>query len=163
MRNAARLKAMKSFRLARLAAMAIFCTILAAGCRDAAAAAPEVVVYATPTCGCCEGWADHLRENGFAVRVVHQNDLSAIRAQHKVPGALASCHMGVVEGFAVEGHVPADVVRRLLAERPAVLGIAVPGMPAGSPGMEQPNGYVEPYEVYTFDESGPLGVFEFRN
>lgn len=154
---------MKRSRFSALAAAAIFCTVLASGCTDASAAAAEVVVYATPTCGCCEGWVEHLRENGFAVRVVHQNDLSAIRAQHKVPGALASCHMGVVDGFAVEGHVPANVVRRLLAERPEVLGIAVPGMPAGSPGMEQPNGYVEPYEVYTFDASGPRGVFEFIN
>lgn len=134
-----------------------------AACQDAAAAAPEVVVYATPSCGCCNGWVEHLRDNGFAVRVIHQDDLSAIRQQHHVPDALRSCHVGIVEGLAIEGHVPADAIRRFLAQRPEALGIAVPGMPAGSPGMEQPNGYTEPYEIYTFDASGPKAVFEIRN
>jgi hypothetical protein len=132
-------------------------------CQDAAAAAPEMTVYATPTCGCCNGWIEHLRANGFEVTVVHQDDLTPVRVRHGIPRELMSCHVGVVEGFAVEGHVPADVVRRLLEERPEVLGIAVPGMPAGSPGMERPDGYTEPYEVYTFDASGPREVYEFRN
>lgn len=153
---------MKMTRRLKMALTVLLCATLAGACREASAAAPEMVVYATPTCGCCEGWMEHLREHGFTVRVVHQNDLSAIHAQHRVPGALASCHLGVVDGYVVGGHVPADAVRRLLAERPEVLGIAVPGMPAGSPGMEQPNGYVEPYEIYTFDEAGPRAVFEFR-
>lgn len=134
-----------------------------AACQDASAAAPVMIVYATPSCGCCNGWVEHMRESGFEVRVVHQDDLSAIRDEHHVPAALRSCHIGIVDGYAVEGHVPADAVRRLLAQRPQVLGIAVPGMPAGSPGMEQPNGYREPYEVYTFDASGPKAVFELRN
>jgi hypothetical protein len=137
--------------------------VAATACRDASAAAPEMIVYATPSCGCCNGWVEHMRDNGFQVSVVHQDDLSAVREQHHVPAALRSCHVGIVDGFAVEGHVPADAVRRLLAQRPAVLGIAVPGMPAGSPGMEQPNGYTEPYEIYTFDASGPKAIFEIRN
>ena len=147
----------------RSVAAATLLMFAGAACRDASAAAPEVVVYATPSCGCCNGWVEHLRDNGFAVRVIHQEDLSAVREQHHVPAALRSCHIGIVEGFAVEGHVPADALRRLLAERPQVLGIAVPGMPAGSPGMEQPNGYVEPYEIYTFDATGPKAIFEIRN
>ncbi|MEX2570488.1 MAG: DUF411 domain-containing protein [Gemmatimonadota bacterium] len=136
---------------------------VASACADAAAASPELTVYATPTCGCCGAWIEHMRENGFDVEVVYQDDLTAIRRAHDVPAEMTSCHMGVVDGFAVEGHVPADVVHRLLAERPPVLGIAVPGMPIGSPGMEHPDGIEQPYEVFTFDESGPREVYEFRN
>jgi hypothetical protein len=116
----------------------------AAASDEAAASNNEVTVYATPTCGCCSGWIEHLREHGFTVRVVYQNDLSAIRAQHHLPEVLASCHMGVVEGYAVEGHVPADVIQRMLREKPEILGIAAPGMPVGSPGMEMPDGRVDP-------------------
>jgi hypothetical protein len=134
--------------------------LAASACADAAAAAPEMTVYATPTCGCCGGWIEHMRENGFTVEVVYQNDLSAIRAEHKLPPEMMSCHMGVIEGFAVEGHVPASSVRRLLAERPAVLGIAAPGMPIGSPGMEHPDGLTQPYQIVSWDESGPKAVFE---
>lgn len=154
---------MSRFAALKMFGAALLIGAVATGCRDAAAAGPELVVYATPTCGCCQGWIDHMRENGFAVTVVHQNDLSAIRSEHKLPRELTACHIGVVDGFAIEGHVPADAVSRLIQERPPVLGVAVPGMPGGSPGMERPDGYVEPYEVYTFDESGPLDVFEFRN
>lgn len=154
---------MKFARRFRSLAAAALLMSAGAACKDAAAAAPEVVVYATPTCGCCNGWVEHLRENGFAVRVIHQDDLSSIRQQHHVPDALRSCHVGIVEGYAVEGHVPADAIRRFLAQRPEALGIAVPGMPAGSPGMEQPNGYTEPYEIYTFDASGPKAIFDIRN
>lgn len=131
-------------------------------CSEAVAAPPEVTVYATPTCGCCGAWIEHLRENGFHVQVVYQDDLSAIKARHRVPPELASCHMGVIDGFAVEGHVPADVVKRMLIERPAILGIAVPGMPVGSPGMEHPAGLVQPYAVYTFNEHGPGAIYELR-
>jgi hypothetical protein len=127
---------------------------------DAAAAGPEMTVYATPTCGCCGAWIEHLRENGFDVEVVYQDDLSAIRREHKLPPELMSCHMGVIDGFAVEGHVPASTVMRLVEERPAVLGIAAPGMPPGSPGMEMPNGAKPPYDVISWDENGPLAVYE---
>jgi hypothetical protein len=132
-------------------------------CSDASASETEMTVYATPTCGCCGAWIEHMRENGFAVEVVYRDDLSSVRAEHKLPRELTSCHLGVVDGFAVEGHVPAQVVRRLLRERPEVLGIAAPGMPAGSPGMELPDGSRTSYEVFTYDETGPVGVFEFVN
>lgn len=146
-------------RLRAVAAL-IVTAVVAGACADAKAAQPEMTVYSTPTCGCCGAWVDHLREDGFTVTVIHQNDLSGIRARHRLPGELVSCHMGVVDGFAVEGHVPAAAIRRLLRERPEVLGIAVPGMPAGSPGMEMPNGYVQPYEVYSYDAAGGIAVFE---
>ena len=132
-------------------------------CSEAAASSTEITVYATPTCGCCSGWVEHLRENGFTVQVVYQNDLSAIRAQHHLPEALASCHMGVVEGYAVEGHVPADVIQRMLREKPEILGIAAPGMPVGSPGMEMPDGRVDPYDIVSWDASGPVAIYEHVN
>src|SRR5690606_13889917 len=115
-------------------------TIVSSGCSEAAAADVRMTVYATPTCGCCGAWMDHMRQNGFAIDVVYRDDLSQIRAEHHLPPELVSCHIGIVDGYAVEGHVPAAVVRRLLRERPEVLGIAAPGMPAGSPGMEMPDG-----------------------
>ncbi|MGI9189451.1 MAG: DUF411 domain-containing protein [Longimicrobiaceae bacterium] len=124
------------------------------------ASATEITVYKTPTCGCCQKWVEHLRENGFRVAVVDRPDLTSIKTERGVPQPLRSCHTGVVDGYTIEGHVPAETIRRLLAERPNVEGIAVPGMPVGSPGMEGPN--PQPYEVYTFDESGPVGLYEAR-
>ena len=103
-----------------------------------------------------------MEENGFQVKTVDQPDavLQATKTEHGVPSAMKSCHTAVVDGYVVEGHVPADVVQRLLAERPDVEGIAVPGMPMGSPGMEGP--YSEPYEVFSFDEGEPVGMYEAR-
>lgn len=142
--------------LIRLAALPVLA--LAAACsKPAEAAGPEITVYKTPTCGCCTAWVDHLRAEGFQVTTHNLADLTETKREHGVPGELASCHTAVVEGYTVEGHVPADDIRRLLAERPAARGIAVPGMPAGSPGME--GAYAQPYEVYTFGEDGPIDVF----
>ncbi|HEV2146772.1 MAG TPA: DUF411 domain-containing protein [Longimicrobiaceae bacterium] len=126
----------------------------------AAATGPAITVYKSPTCGCCTKWEDHLRENGFRVESVTSDDVAAIKRARGVPLAMQSCHTGVVDGYAIEGHVPADVIRKLLAERPAVKGIAVPGMPMGSPGMEGP--YKDDYEVFTFDETGPKDVYAVR-
>ena len=151
------------FKELRAFALLLMLGAVAAGCREAAASGPTITVYATPTCGCCKGWMEHMREHGFTVETVYQNDLSAIRREHGVPSQVTSCHMGVVNGYVVEGHVPADVVSRMLAERPNFTGIGVPGMPAGSPGMEMPNGMTQPYEVYSFDATGPKAVYEFRN
>jgi hypothetical protein len=134
----------------------------AAGCAEGRAAEPELVVYQTPTCGCCGGWADHMRESGFNVEVVMRNDLSGIRRELGVPPEAVTCHVGVVGGFAVEGHVPADVVHRLLRERPDVVGITAPGMPVGSPGMERADGHREPYAIYTFNEAGAVAVYDHR-
>jgi hypothetical protein len=122
------------------------------------AAAPAVEVFKTPTCGCCGKWVEHLRANGFAVKVTDLGDLTAVKSKHGIPARLQSCHTATVDGYVVEGHVPAQDVKRLLKERPRVTGIAVPGMPIGSPGMEV-NGVVHPYDVIAFDRQGGARVF----
>ena len=111
---------------------------LTLGSLPLAAIAQTVTVHKTPWCGCCAHWVDHLRENGFEVEVHETENMTPIREQLGVPQELTSCHTGVVEGYVLEGHVPAHEVHRLLAERPDATGLSVPGMPMGSPGMETP-------------------------
>ena len=126
-----------------------------------AAADASIVVYRSPTCGCCSGWIDHMREAGFDVEDVGADyaELARRKTEGGIPQDLGSCHTGVVEGYTVEGHVPAAIVARLLEERPAdVRGIAVPGMPTGSPGMEGPN--PEPYDVIAIRKDGSRFVYE---
>ena len=118
-----------------------------------------VRVYKSPTCGCCADWVDHLREAGFRVEVSDREDVTRAKVELGVPPSLGSCHTAVVDGYVVEGHVPAEDIRRLLAERPDVVGLAVPGMPAGSPGMELPGGRTDPYDVVAFDPAGATSVF----
>ena len=125
----------------------------------ARAAAPMMAVYKTPTCGCCAKWVDHMRQNGFNVMVTDLNNLSTIKAKHGVPAQLQSCHTGIVNGYVVEGHVPAADVKRLLKDKPKVAGITVPGMPAGSPGMEVPGIRTPAYQVLSFDKAGATKVF----
>ena len=103
---------------------------------------------------------DHLREKGFTVDARDMGNVAAIKRKHGVPTALESCHTALVDGYVVEGHVPADVIDQLLRERPKVAGIAVPGMPAGSPGMESPN--PQPYDILAFDAAGKTSVFGSR-
>ena len=117
------------------------------------AEASNVNVYKSPTCGCCGAWIDHLRAHGFTVIVKDVEDLDSVKQRLGVPALLHSCHTATVDGYAVEGHVPASDIRRLLAERPGATGLAVPGMPIGSPGMEQ-NDRREPYSTILF---GPAG------
>jgi hypothetical protein len=104
----------------------------------------------------------HLQRSGFSVRSENLTSLRPIKARHGVPPDLQSCHTALVGGYVVEGHVPADLVLRLLRERPPVAGIAVPGMPVGSPGMEVPGTPAERYRVYSFDRAGKTGVFATR-
>jgi hypothetical protein len=104
----------------------------------------------------------HLRSNGFTVKTEDLESLAATKQQHGVPVALQACHTAVVDGYVVEGHVPADLIDRLLRERPPVAGIAVPGMPLGSPGMESPGRAAERYQVFTFDRNGRTTVFASR-
>jgi len=121
----------------------------------------SVVVYKTPTCGCCGDWVAHLEEAGLEVRVVNVESTQAMRAQAGVPNALGSCHTAVVGDYFVEGHVPADLIQALMTSKPDNLrGIAVPGMPVGSPGMEGPNP-VE-YDVLAYDEDGRTFVYATR-
>ena len=100
---------------------------------------PVMTVYKSPTCGCCVKWIDHLEENGFVVKTVTRRNMNPVKAKYMVPASMESCHTGVVDGYVVEGHVPAREIKRLLAEGIDAAGIAVPGMPIGSPGMEGPN------------------------
>jgi hypothetical protein len=118
---------------------------------------PLVVVYKSPTCGCCAKWVDHMREAGFRLEVHDVDNLTSIKAQHGVAVDLQSCHTALVDGYVLEGHVPAEVVRRFLAERPMFAGLAVPGMPMGSPGMEGP--YKERYDVIAFRRDGTRQVY----
>lgn len=123
-----------------------------------AAGLPEVVVYKSPTCGCCGSWVDHMKASGFKVKVVEENDITAVKQRFGVPAHLASCHTALIGGYVVEGHVPASAVKRLLKEKPAAIGVSVPGMPIGSPGMAGPN--PEAFGTQVFDERGRARVFE---
>jgi hypothetical protein len=126
----------------------------------AKAAGPLVDVYKTPTCGCCGQWVTHMRSNGFELKVTDVPDTAPYRHKAGVPEALASCHTAIVEGYGIEGHVPAAEIRRLLKERPAsAKGLAVPGMVAGSPGMETP-GQNPPYSVLLFTTDGKSLVYQ---
>lgn len=116
---------------------------------------PSIVVYKTTTCTCCAGWVEHMRQAGFAldVRDLPGNiELMQVKMDAGVPMELSSCHTSLVDGYVIEGHVPADQVKRLLAERPSHAGIAAPGMPAGSPGMDVPNS--PPYEIVAWNHDG---------
>lgn len=126
----------------------------------AAAGQQKVHVYRDPECGCCEAWAEIARKAGYEVTVESRTDMPAIKARYGVPDALRSCHTAIVGGYAVEGHVPLASVARLLAEKPSgIRGIAVPGMPRGSPGMEMPDGSADPYVVMAFDAAGTATEF----
>ena len=120
--------------------------------------AVEVNVYKSPTCGCCKEWVKHLQANGFSVKAHDVPDISHYKVANGVPVALGSCHTATVGGYVIEGHVPASDVKRLLKERPPVRGLAVPGMPIGSPGMEQ-GGHKQRYDVLTFDKQGKTSVY----
>jgi len=120
-----------------------------------------ITMYKSPTCGCCAAWGDHLKANGFTVTVRDMENLTPIKAEAGVPPRLQSCHTAIVQGYAVEGHVPADLIKKLLAEKPRVTGIAVPGMPIGSPGMEQGT-TKQPYDVLLFDAQGRTTVYARR-
>ena len=114
---------------------------------------PLVSVSKDPSCGCCDGWAAHIEAAGLPVRVVESADMASLKRRLGVPADLASCHTAEVNGYVVEGHVPAAAIRRLLAERPDAVGLAVPGMPAGSPGMDFPGVDPEPYEAFLFGQT----------
>jgi hypothetical protein len=123
------------------------------------AAAPTLAVVKDPTCGCCEKWVAHLKANGFAATVTESSNMDAVKDAKGIPGPMRSCHTATIDGYVVEGHVPAADVQRLLKERPAIVGLAVPGMPVGSPGMESSSGRVQAYDVLAFDKAGRTKVF----
>lgn len=121
----------------------------------------EIEVFLTRTCGCCKKWVSHLNENGLKTKLTYLDDLREVKSKNKVPAQLGSCHTAVVNGYVVEGHVPADSVKKLISQKPNIKGIAVPGMPMGSPGME--GAYTERYNVVSFDHEQNLGIFDTYN
>jgi hypothetical protein len=119
----------------------------------------EIVMYKSPTCGCCGSWAEHLRDAGFTVKEIKREDMDAIKSQYGVPDKLASCHTAMIDGYIIEGHVPAVDVKRLLKERPNIAGLTAPGMPMKSPGMQDKGQKPEGYDVLAFDKNGKATVF----
>ena len=137
----------------------VFSLVLGEGLTPAAQRGAAVRVYKDPTCGCCALWVEHLKKAGFAATVTDVGDMTSIKAKHGVPAKVRSCHTALVDGYVLEGHVPAEDVQRLLKQRPAVVGIGVPGMPIGSPGMEVVGMRPQAYDVLSFDKSGGTKVF----
>ena len=125
-------------------------------------AKPQMTVYKSATCGCCKNWVEHMKANGFDVKAIDVEDIDKVKRDNGVPASAESCHTGIVNGYIVEGHVPADAVTKMLKEKPAIAGIAVPGMPMGSPGMEVPSGQKEPYSILAFDKAGKTSVYQKR-
>jgi hypothetical protein len=142
-----------------LAAIAAVAAVSITGVTFAQKPAPTVQVYKSPTCGCCANWVKHLQQHGFTTNVTETDDVASIKKQRGVPARVQSCHTAVVDGYVLEGHVPAADVQRLLKERPAVVGLAVPGMPIGSPGMEVPGQKPQAYDVVAFDKQGQTRVY----
>jgi hypothetical protein len=128
-----------------------------AGAPALAGEAREITVYKSPSCGCCGKWVEHLEANGFRVEVHDVADMHPIKQEYAVPDVLASCHTASIDGYVIEGHVPAADIARLLKERPPVRGLSVPGMKSGTPGMEGPD--PERYQVLSFDDEGHTAVF----
>lgn len=141
----------KFFGLVRTALLAVFFF-------GSAALAADMTVTKSPWCGCCSAWIEHMRQAGFEVTVHEEEDLTAIKEKMGVEPKLQSCHTGEVEGYVIEGHVPAEDVLRLLTERPKARGLTVPGMPAGSPGMEMGE-RKDAYDVLLIKEDGTTEVF----
>jgi len=121
---------------------------------------PEIAVYKNASCGCCKKWVEHLQAAGFRVTVHDTSNLAGVMERYGVPRKLTACHTAEVDGYVIEGHVPADVIQRLLKERPGIAGVAVPGMPAGSPGMESET--PARFYILTFDKNGTTSVYGAR-
>jgi hypothetical protein len=129
---------------------------------SAAESLPAMKVTKDPSCGCCGAWVDHIRKAGFAVDVVESPEVNRLKMRLGVPQALASCHTAEIGGYVIEGHVPADAIKRLLAEKPQAKGLAVPGMPIGSPGMEVDGAEDDTYEVVLFGPAGQKAFARYK-
>lgn len=132
----------------------------AAPTTDLASQTLNITVYRTPTCGCCKGWVEHIKENGFHVTdiVKSESEIQSIRQKYNLPSDLVSCHTSEIDGYLVEGHIPAADVKRLIAQKPNLAGISVPGMPIGTPGMEMGD-RKESFNVFAFKKDGQVEVF----
>jgi hypothetical protein len=122
-------------------------------------AATPITIYKSASCGCCAKWVDYVKAAGFVPSVHDEEQMDSIKDDLGVPSGVRSCHTAIVEKYLIEGHVPASDIRRLLADRPDVLGLAVPGMPTGTPGMLAPGAAPEPYDVVAFTTSGSTSLF----
>ncbi len=142
-------------------AVSLLLALAVSGCSRTTAepALPAVAVHKSATCGCCKLWVERLRSAGFEVEVHDVDNLNAVKQRVGIPYGMGSCHTAEVEGYFVEGHVPVEDIKRLLRERPDAKGLTVPGMPAGSPGMEVPSGEVQPYDVMLVGRDGSTSVF----
>ena len=145
----------------RAIAISFLLAVAVSGCSQSTAetSLPGVTVHKSATCGCCQLWVDRLRGAGFQVEVRNEDNLNEVKQRVGIPYGMGSCHTAEVGGYFVEGHVPMDDIKRLLRERPDAKGLTVPGMPAGSPGMEVPSGHVEPYDVLLVKRDGTTAVF----
>jgi hypothetical protein len=142
-------------------AAALVMALVLSGCSPTTAepSLPGVTVHKNASCGCCKIWVERLRSAGFPVEVRDVDNLNDVKQRVGIPYGMGSCHTAEVDGYFVEGHVPIEDVKRLLRERPAAKGLTVPGMPAGSPGMEVPSGAVQPYDVILVGRDGSTSVF----
>jgi hypothetical protein len=128
---------------------------------DAATAPKDTIeVWKDPNCGCCSKWLEHIEQNGFAVVAHDTRDMTTVKQKHDVGADLTSCHTGTIRGYSIEGHVPADLIRKMLDEKPGIRGLAVPGMPMGSPGME--GAVKQDYDVIAFTADGKRTVYAKR-
>ena len=143
-------------------ALGLVATVGLSGQLQAEDGLKDIHVYKSPTCGCCTDWVDHLKENGFKVEVTETNNLNPIKIDAGLTPSLASCHTAFVGDYVIEGHVPANDIHRLIAQAPKAKGLSVPGMPAGSPGMEV-GGRKDHYQVLMFNDSGQTKVFAEHN
>lgn len=139
----------------------VLAAIPAAACSKPAKAA-EVTIYKSPACGCCGAWVEHIQASGLKTITVDKDDVTPIAKRLGVPDNMRSCHTALIDGYFVEGHVPAPDIKRLIAERPAARGIAVPGMPVGSPGMEQGDRR-DDYDTFVIDRKGAARVYARHN
>lgn len=152
--------AWRSIKKLVICLVAIASIVSIAAVTDAQAAnLPKATVYRDPNCTCCGGWIEHLKAKGWNVKNVPTADMMAFKQEHGVTDDLASCHTAIIDGYVVEGHVPSDDIKQLLAQKPNISGIAVPGMPVGTPGMEMGN-KKDSYAVVAFDGQGQTKVFK---
>ena len=119
----------------------------------------NITVYRSPSCGCCGVWLEHAQKHGFKVEDIKTEDMEALKQKHHVSSQLASCHTTIVDGYVMEGHIPVDNIKRFLSEKPELAGLAVPGMPIGTPGMEAKD-IKQPFQVLAFDDKGKVEVFK---
>ncbi len=119
----------------------------------------EMTVYRSPSCGCCGVWIEHAKQHGFQIKDIKTEEIEALKQKHNIPPELSSCHTTIIDGYVMEGHIPADDIKRFLSEKPDLAGLAVPGMPIGTPGMEARD-LKQPFQVLAFNDKGEVEVFK---